>query len=735
MTTARKKLDIKARNLNGNSSAPSRGVVVLNVRPPKWNSFLDNPASDANIDNLTFNNFFVYNFFSVGENRKYDYFNSKFDFTSLVGIDGKKIQKNDNKTLRKVTGFIPSYIRLHWEPSDVWGNNNIGTHKQIEDFKKIVGLESLNPETDNIINPKQIRGPEFERGGVSFEVHQRDYIDLTNEYLDMFSDLSMLASPSKNPWFAEEIDDFDSIERLTFLKAQTVGNLDNVYKNGLFRGNSLVKSPNPLEPRNRLVPSRVPTEAIPTVQDSAMLEDLQYPKFHSAPDITLILNSESSVDISKSSLRSSGGILSTQSQIRNMRHLIEHTSNLSLEDEESYSTPIDKILSRGNHYKESDFGISQGGGNLNHNKISEFKLVGFVIEKKETFAPGRSSISKSIKYPLIFVPCLRNPDESSPSIPNTYLDPALNYGSKYCYTIRSVFSFSVVINDTDNEIATKREYLVNSTYSQQLEIDCRETTPPPPPRDFSIFFDYTLKNRRSLGMPRLTWAFPVNLQRDTAGFAIFRRKNIYEPFNLLKIIDFNFSLSENERINNFKFKVKKELIHLLKKGDIFTNYLDENFKYNTNYIYTVCSIDAHGQISNYGVQLLVNFDSKLNRLHYEQMSPPGAPLIYPNWFLKTKAFQDVARVSRYRKAILKFRPDYKEIRTKAGKEKVKIVNGIDSESGGHKDNSYFLQIINPDRANDVVLKYQINDVIELTQSAEELEEVALLLGVTERDLK
>ena len=338
---------------------------------------------------------------------------------------------------------------------------------------------------------------------------------------------------------------------------------------------------------------------------------------------------------------------------------------------------------------------------------------------------------------MLFVPCFRNPDESSPFIPDTYLDPALNYGSRYSYTIRSVFNFSLKRTTGQNESFIQRKYLVNSCYSKTLDVDCVETLPPPPPKDLSAYFDYSLKNRKSPGALRLTWSFPVNPQRDTAGFVVFRRRNIYEPFNVIRILDFNFSLPTAKRGRNYKFEIASyEKVTLLSGEDSYTNYLDKDFKHDTDYIYTLCSIDAHGHISGYSSQLLINFDSKLNRLSLEQMSPPGAPLLFPNWFLKTKAFQDVARVSNYRSATLKFRPDYKEIRTGIGGEtKVKIVSGTDPDHGGHPDNAYFLQIINPDRSDDLVFKYQLNDAIEITTSSEDLEEVSQLLGVARQDLE
>ena len=49
--------------------------------------------------------------------------------------------------------------------------------------------------------------------------------------------------------------------------------------------------------------------------------------------------------------------------------------------------------------------------------------------------------------------------------------------------------------------------------------------------------------------------------------------------------------------------------------------------------------------------------------------------------------------------------------------------------------TYYLQIINPDRSKDVVLKYQIDDTFVLPDNEAELERVANLMGVTVKQLR
>lgn len=748
----------KIKTKDGTTSAPSRSLVVLNLSPPKWKSFPDGSGNVSSLSNQA-ENFFVYNFYTLEERNLYKYENSQFDFRKLRGIDGKLVQKNTPESNRVATGLIPSFIRLSWDVSDTWNSSQVGEHNQIEDFKKITGLKPINEEVTNFFHSELTNVPIRSSSSVSFEVHQRDWVNITNEYLDMFSDLSLLSNPINNPWFAEEVDGSNYRNRFNFLRSRVVGNPGssrnflNVY-DGTGR--------NPLRNQTEEAPD-TRNIMVPYTLDKDLVENLEYVERFESPDITLVMNSEHAADISRASLKSSGKILSTESRIRNHRHLIEWAATFE-GDEESFESPLQRVLNNHAFYRDYiggvDFGVHRDPllGSL-----SDFRIVGFVIEKEETYfkleenvanqsrPDGLERRSYSRKYPLIFVPCERSIDESNPEIPSSYLDAAVNYGSEYRYSVRSVFSFKLSYPSGNGYRV--REYLVNSSYSKSLQLSCLEINPPPPPRDFTAFFDFTKKSRNSIGKINLSWAFPVNKQRDTAGFAIFRRDNIYSPFKLLKILDFNYSIKNpRHRISNYKFNLlgpygpsgetgegpiwdNTNLVKFCSHNDSYTNYVDNTLVEDKEYIYTLCTIDAHGQISNYGTQLMINFNSRVSRLNIEQISPPGAPLIFPNWFLPTKAFQDVARASKYRKAVLKFRPDYKEIGVGENNAKMKVVNGTSEIQGGNEKNMYYMQIINPDRGQDVVLRYQINDKIESHIDDEELERVAEMLGVSIEDLE
>ena len=52
-------------------------------------------------------------------------------------------------------------------------------------------------------------------------------------------------------------------------------------------------------------------------------------------------------------------------------------------------------------------------------------------------------------------------------------------------------------------------------------------------------------------------------------------------------------------------------------------YEDVEFGRSSKYIYTVCSVDAHGYLSNYGTQTEVEFDINTNTIGLKNISQPG----------------------------------------------------------------------------------------------------------------
>ncbi|MBG17558.1 MAG: hypothetical protein CMB77_04320 [Euryarchaeota archaeon] len=767
-----KKEDIKY-SFDGISAKFSKAVVIAISKPPKWRSPLSSDGTNDelfDVKNLNFENVFVYNFYTQDERTKYNFRNSTFNESpdglvdnilvdkTIRDITGKKIRGRSH--ISEVTSnMIPSYIRLSWEPPPGFTHNSrIADKSRIDAFKYLAGLSRA---------PK---GQTYEIDPVSrenFELQQQDYVRATNEYLDMFS--FDPDGSSVNNWFAEEIDSTHFQRRMDFLYQEIVSP-EKHYKN--FSGPGVGTGEDPNIGENILDStadefnntSMAEEHSVVQVYDSALLEDLNFPSWDRAlpEDTTIVLNTDWAWSIAGASSKASGMLLGMQTRVRNIKYWQEvliksGTGKIAQVDFDNIlkptgraAGPLEQIVENSFPYDIEDLNRHAGQTDL------DFKLVGFVIEKTQRVETEKTERKPEgeqdevqwayEKFPLIFVPC--NPN----NIVTSHIDAAVNYDKEYDYTIRAVFSFSLNVPvEVDGAIKNLTfHYFLNSPHSTILTVETREVQPPPYPRDVWAFHEYYTGDDGALA---LHWAFPVNKQRDVTYFAVFRRSSIYEPFRLLRVYDFNYSISSpeqsaaeikariyghspgdfnffNEGENDTRGKIKR-----LRPGEVNTMFKDKEFKPNTDYIYAVCAIDAHGQMSNYSAQLKVRLDSRLYKLDIRQISPPGAPLVLPNFFIKTKAFEDVARTANYRKATLRFRPDYKSV--KVNNAVKKLVHGIDErpDAGGDESNCYFLQIINPDRANDIVLRYQINDKLELENDEETLAVVAHLAGLPKNNLK
>ena len=67
---------------------------------------------------------------------------------------------------------------------------------------------------------------------------------------------------------------------------------------------------------------------------------------------------------------------------------------------------------------------------------------------------------------------------------------------------------------------------------------CVENKPPPPPTNLRANFDFVRL------IPRISWQFPINKQRDIKRFQVFKRHSFNEPFTLMAEYDFDNSVSK-----------------------------------------------------------------------------------------------------------------------------------------------------------------------------------------------
>lgn len=741
-------------------SRESIALPLIRMKPPTWNKIFVNGQRQLG---FTFDNIFIYNFYTLDERDKYSFENPNFSIgnveSSELNVKSKRIIRDftgkvlNNNLLRKTRESIPSFINLKWQPPQGFNNaNNRPDKDSISAFKIMAGLiDRDDPELSGGQLSESIRPVSQE----NFELQQNDFIDMTNEYLDMFA---WSSGQIKNQYFAEEIDGTRDLERLEFVEERILDN-SSKYKNAVWpTGNPGRPDRLRVDPdgnlgnlREKLIGESIQDfsfNSIVDVNDSSLLENLNFSRKEDMPsDIIITHNSDFSWNVAQASRASSGLLLGMQTRVRNGRFWVEYQNKYGEESDPSRRIrPLSEVVA--NTFPFSVIDISE----VKARSIPRFHLVGFVIEKKQIIEPGEyaeSEASREVKFPLIFIPC-----EENAFIPTNYLDAAINYDKEYEYHLRAVFVMTMdvsVLNDATGETQGKRlKFFVNSGFSRKLVVETREVTPPSFPRDLWAFHEYYTDEEGALA---LHWAFPVDRQRDTTYFAIFRRCSIYEPFQLLEIKDFNYSIrdpirsaqeiklaglgrdrqpGENQYLPagwipeyDVLSKVKR-----LRPGEANTVYIDRDFIPNKEYIYAVCSIDAHGQISNYSSQIKVNLSVKPYKLEVRTVSPPGAPLIFPNYFIKSKMFLDVARSARYKKATLRFRPDYKKIKLDNSGTVKNIVNAISD----NEINSYYLQIINPDRGKQVLLKYQIDDTINTVVDREERRRVAEQLGIPEEDI-
>lgn len=224
------------------------------------------------------------------------------------------------------------------------------------------------------------------------------------------------------------------------------------------------------------------------------------------------------------------------------------------------------------------------------------------------------------------------------------VDTDIKYGAVYEYAIRSIAECVITsfVEETGQIVAAK--FLFGSKFSAPVLKSCVEISPPPPPADFAARWDY---DERSMS---LTWSHPVNSQRDIKKFQVFRRKSIKDPFRLLVEYDFNDSI-----VVYSGESTPGQLI--VKSTAPIQTYTDYDFTKDKDFIYAVCSIDAHGLTSGYSVQLRVQFNRFSNKLVVSQISDSGAPKSYPNLNLRNEIFVDAIQSSLAEEITVYFVPD------------------------------------------------------------------------------
>jgi len=273
-----------------------------------------------------------------------------------------------------------------------------------------------------------------------------------------------------------------------------------------------------------------------------------------------------------------------------------------------------------------------------------------------------------------------------------FIDFQVRYGSQYHYWTHSVYLMRTVALTANTGQAITADILVQSQPSNVFAVTAVEDVPPPPPADVTLRWDYQHKSLV------ISWSFPTNTQRDIKYFQVFKRRTVDEPFELLIEYDFNDSMVEVKRPEDVLETNSARM------GSPVTVFIDKNFKKSDTAIYAIGCVDARGLVSNYSSQIQASFDITRNRLVTSQVSPGNAPRPYPNVFLKGDLFLDAIVTTNKRRLKAYFDPEYLKLLDREGNDMGLLKLSADA--------SYNITVIDVDRAQQVVLKMYIDDLLQ-----------------------
>ena len=384
-----------------------------------------------------------------------------------------------------------------------------------------------------------------------------------------------------------------------------------------------------------------------------------------ADQLAIIIDSDyasnASRDASSSPVISSAAVIRQNSKMMTAR-LKKRSSKMPSEEE--LELELDSI---------EDVPVSANPG------ASKVQHLGYIIDRYEINTGDVIKKGKSIYI-------------SSPNI-GSYIDASIKYGIQYVYSIRTVAAFFVTTVRDSGDLQTSR-FLIASRPSTFSSVLTEEYIPPPPPADINFYWDY---QRASL---QVNWAFPTNPQLDIKKWQVFRRKSINEPFSLVAQLDFDDSVIKTPP----KEIVDRSLIKLFKSSITF--FIDPAFDKDSNFIYAVCSCDAHGMTSNYSSQYQVSFDRIKNKLKKIMISPLGAAKQYPNTYLKAELSLDSVKSANSEKMRIYFDPEYLRVNNRDGRD----LHFLKSDARG---GVYRFMLLNTDRQLQANIDISIKDLRSL----------------------
>lgn len=259
-----------------------------------------------------------------------------------------------------------------------------------------------------------------------------------------------------------------------------------------------------------------------------------------------------------------------------------------------------------------------------------------------------------------------------------FRDPHVAYGATYSYDLRPVYA-KYIDENTDSIL------VLASDESSNIEITCEELRAPAPPKNLS--FEYVLNNNIEI-----TWSRPESYvddenqvwdTDDIKGYQIFIRNSLMDPYRLYRYFTFNNTFPRsavmyaNEVISDdYIISSEYDFPDSIDIKDIpnfyeYTQYTID-IRPNTDYYFALCSIDAHGNSSNYSAQYRVRRDNVTGEVDIRLLCPEGAPKQYPNLLIQGKLVQPSFKSSGFRYLDVYFAPDSQVSAPNVGEPAVNI---------------------------------------------------------------